>query len=40
MVDIKNNTISLYTNSNKNEFVNKKIGDNFPNLEDQIYKII
>ena len=40
MLDIKNNTISLYTNSNKNEFVNKKIGDNFPNLEDQIYKII
>jgi len=40
MVDIKNNTISLYTDSNKNEFVNKKIGDNFPNLEDQIYKII
>ena len=40
MVDIKNNTISLYTNSNKNEFANKKIGDNFPNLEDQIYKII
>jgi len=40
MLDIKNNTISLYTDSNKNEFVNKKIGDNFPNLEDQIYKII
>ena len=40
MVDIKNNTISLYTDSNKNEFVNKKIGDNFPNLEDQVYKII
>jgi len=40
MVDIKNNTISLYTDSNKNEFVNKKIGDNFPNLGEQIYKII
>jgi DNA-binding GntR family transcriptional regulator len=40
MVDIKNNKINLYTDSDKDEFVNKKIGKVFPNLEDQVYKII
>jgi len=40
MVENKNNKINLYTDPNKDKFANKKIGDNFPNLEDQIYKII
>ena len=40
MVDIKNNKINLYTDSDKDEFVNKKIGKVFSNLEDQVYKII
>jgi DNA-binding GntR family transcriptional regulator len=40
MVDIKNNKINLYTDTDKDEFVNKKIGKVFPNLEDQVYKII
>jgi len=40
MVDIKNDKINLYTNSDKDKFVNKKIGEVFPNLEDQVYKII
>lgn len=40
MVDIKNDKINLYTNSDKDKFVNKKIGEVFLNLEDQVYKII
>ena len=40
MVETKNNKINLFTNPQKDKFANKKIGDNFPNLEDQIYKII
>ena len=40
MVENKNNKINLYTDPDKDKFVNKKIGDNFPNLEDQVYKII
>jgi len=40
MVGNKNNKINLYTDPDKDKFVNKKIGEFFPNLEDQIYKII
>jgi len=40
MVENKYNEINLYTNPNKDKFVNKKIGEVFPNLEDQVYKII
>ena len=40
MVDIKNNKIYLYTDTDKDKFVNKKIREVFPNLEDQVYKII
>jgi len=40
MVDSKNNRINLYTDPNKDKFVNNKIGEVFPNLEDQVYKII
>jgi len=40
MVENKNNKINLYTDPNKDKFANKKIGDNFPNLEEQVYKII
>ena len=40
MVDIKNNKINLYTGTDKDKFVNKKIGEVFPNLVDQVYKII
>jgi DNA-binding GntR family transcriptional regulator len=40
MIEIKNNKINLYTNSDKDKFVNKKIGEVFPNLENQVYKII
>jgi len=40
MVENKNNKINLYTNPNKDKFANKKIGEVFPNLEDQVYKII
>ena len=40
MVENKNNKINLYTDPDKDKFANKKIGDNFPNLEDQVYKII
>ncbi|TFB08827.1 GntR family transcriptional regulator [Candidatus Atribacteria bacterium MT.SAG.1] len=40
MIENKNNKINLYTDPDKDKFVNKKIGDNFPNLEDQVYKII
>ena len=40
MVDIKNNKINLYTDTDKDKFVNKKIREVFPNLEDQVYKII
>jgi len=40
MVENKNNKINLYTNPDKDKFANKKIGEVFPNLEDQVYKII
>jgi hypothetical protein len=43
MIENKNNKINLYTkytNSDKDKFVNKKIGEVFPNLGEQIYKII
>jgi len=40
MVETKNNKINLFTNPNKDKFTNKKIGEVFPNLEDQVYKII
>ena len=40
MVETKNNKINLFTNLHKNKFVNKKIGEVFPNLGEQIYKII
>ena len=40
MIEIKNNKINLYANSDKDKFVNKKIGETFQNLEGQIYKII
>ncbi len=40
MVENKNNKINLYTNPDKDMFASKKIGEVFPNLEDQIYKII
>lgn len=40
MVENKNNKINLYTDPDKDRFVNKKIGEVFPNLEDQVYKII
>jgi len=40
MVENKNNKINLYTDPDKDKFVNKKIGDNFQNLGEQIYKII
>jgi len=34
------NKISLYTDSDKDKYVNKKVGEIFSNLEDQVYKII
>jgi len=40
MVENKNNKINLYANSDKDKFVNKKIGETFQNLEGQVYKII
>lgn len=40
MIENKNNKINLYANSDKDEFVNKKIGETFQNLEDHVYKII
>ena len=40
MMEIKNNKINLCVNFIKNKFVNKKIGGVFPNLENQVYKII
>jgi len=40
MVENKNNKINLYTNPDKDKFANKKIGEVFPNLENQVYKII
>jgi len=40
MVETKNNKINLFTNPKKDKFANNKIGDNFSNLGDQIYKII
>ena len=43
MIETKNNKINLYTkytNSDKDKFINKKVGENFQNLEDQVYKII
>ncbi len=40
MVENKNNKINLYTDPDKDKFVNKKIGEVFPNLGEQVYKII
>jgi len=40
MIETKNNKINLYTNPDKDKFVNKKIGEVFPNLGEQIHKII
>jgi DNA-binding GntR family transcriptional regulator len=40
MIETENNKINLYANYDKDKFVNKKIGETFQNLEDQIYKII
>jgi len=40
MVETKNNKINLFTNPKKDKFVNKKIGETFPNLENQVYRII
>ncbi len=40
MIETKNNKINLYANSDKDKFVNKKIGETFSSLEDQVYKII
>ena len=40
MIETKNNKINLYANSDKDKFVNKKIGETFQNLEGQVYKII
>ena len=40
MVETKNDKINLFTNLNKDKFANKKIGETFPNLEEQVYKII
>ena len=40
MVETKNNKINLFTNPPKDKFANKKIGESFSNLEDQVYKII
>jgi len=40
MVENKNNKINLYTDPDKDKFANKKIGEVFPNLENQVYKII
>jgi hypothetical protein len=33
MLESKNNKINLFTNPKKDKFVNKKIGEVFPNLE-------
>jgi len=40
MVENKNNKINLFANPHKDKFANKKIGESFSNLEDQVYKII
>jgi len=40
MIENKNNKINLYTSPDKDKFVNKKIGEAFPNLGEQVYKII
>ena len=40
MVETKNNKINLFTNPNKDKVANKKIGESFLNLEDQVYEII
>jgi len=40
MIETKNNKINLFTNPNKDKFVNNKIGEIFQNLQDQVYKII
>ena len=40
MVDIKNNKINLYIDAYKDKSVNNKIGKVFPNLVEQVYKII
>jgi DNA-binding GntR family transcriptional regulator len=39
MVETKNNKINLHVYLDKDKFANKKIGEVFPNLEDQVYKI-
>lgn len=40
MVENKNNKNNLYTRPGKDHFANKKIGEVFPSLEEQVYKII
>lgn len=40
MIDSKDNRINLGINPNKDKLANKKIGENFINLQDQVYKII
>jgi len=40
MIETKNNKVNLFNSSNKDKSTGKRIGDNFPNLEDQVYKII
>ena len=40
MIDSKNNKVNLFNDFKEDKFISKKIGETFPNLEDQIYKII
>jgi DNA-binding GntR family transcriptional regulator len=40
MLENKNNEINLHTNPSKDNFMNKKIGEVFSNLKEQVYKII
>jgi len=40
MVETRNNKINLYTNFDKDKFINKKVGESFQSLEGQVYKII
>jgi DNA-binding GntR family transcriptional regulator len=40
MLENKNNQNNLYINPGKDNFANKKIGEVFPNLVEQVYKII
>ena len=40
MVDSKNNILNLFTNADKDKSVNKNIVEIYPNIEEQVYKII